>query len=517
MRLSLGLAPQHYPRMRFSLSSAVVITSAVLAGPLWAVPVAQAYKIENVIFPPDVPAEVGGIAFDSKGQLYVGLRRGDILTATDTKDVAHFNWKLFATGFDNTLGIVAPEPGRLVVSHMPELTEATDTDGDGVADRYRNLADGWGLSGNYHETTSLAADGKGGYYIGLGTASHRSPTFVHTRGEYSALGRRGRNYSAVKYRGWTMHLRPDGVLEPYTSGFRVINGILVDDEGHVWSSDNQGDWKAVTPFYHHQKGNFYGHVSSLVWDPKWPAGKDPLATFRADLDAYNALRTYASIEIPHEIVHSGSEPIQIPRSGAFGGFGGQFLLPDASGNVIARLMLENVEGQYQGAATLFIEGMGLHVSNNRLCFSPDGKMLYVGQTARGWGMSKGSDTEGMQRITWLGGTPFTIEKMSITPEGFRLQFTEPLAPTALQPANYAIHSMTYQSRWTYGSEPENERDNAVTAVTAVDAKTVLISIDAFTAGRIYKLHLGDPVASTAQETPGQRDFYYTANRIPKKS
>jgi hypothetical protein len=501
-------------RFLFSLQASALMIS--LAGPIAARPVAECFKLETITFPDNVPAEVGGVAFDAEGTLYVALRRGDIITARNLQDPANFDWKLFATGFDNALGLDVPEPGRIRVAQMPELTEATDTDGDGRADRYRNLADGWGLSGNYHEVNSMTPDGAGGYYIGLGTASHRSPTFVHTRGKYSAVGRRGRNYSAVEYRGWAMHYHADGTLEPFALGFRVINGILVDDQGLVWSSDNQGDWKATTPFYHLEKGNFYGHVSSLVWDPRWPADKDPLATYRADLDTYNRVRTHPAVQIPHEIIHSGSEPIQIPRTGEFGAFGGQILLPDASGKCIARLMLEEIDGQYQGAVTLFIDGLGLHVSNNRVCFSPDHKTLYIGQTARGWGMSKGSNTEGMQRLTWLGGTPFTIEKMNITPTGFRLTFTEPMNAAALQTGNYGIRSMTYQSKWVYGGEPENERDHAVTAVTAVDARTVTLTIAAFTPGRLYRLDLAPALASAAGETPARRDFYYTANRIPKR-
>jgi hypothetical protein len=253
-----------------------------------------------------------------------------------------------------------------------------------------------------------------------------------------------------------------------------------------------------------------------VWDPTWPQGKDPLTVFRADLGAYNALRTPAAVEIPHEVIHSGSQPIQIPRTGEFGPFGGQILLPDASGKAIARLMLEEVEGEFQGAVTLFVQDLGLHVSNNRVTFSPDRKTLYVGQTARGWGMSKGSDTEGMQRITWVGGTPFTIETMNITPTGFRLTFTDTLKPAALDPASYGIHSMTYQSKWVYGGEPENEAENAITQVTQIDPRTIAISVADFAPGRIYRLRLAENFVNSSNEAPSQRDFYYTANRIPKQ-
>ena len=483
----------------------------ILAGSLPAVPLAECFKVETIAFPSDIPAEVGAIGFDAQGTLYAVLRRGDVLTAKPAKDPQGFAWRLFATGFDNAAGIAVMAPGRVLVAQMGELTEAMDTDGDGQADRYRTVVDDWGLSGNYHEANSVCPDGKGGYYLSLGTASYNGPTFVHTKGEYSRFGRRGRNFSAVKNRGWTMHLTADGKFEPFASGFRMQNGLMADDEGNLWSSDNQGDWKATTPFYHVRSGHFYGHPSSLVWDPKWPAGKDPIATYRADLAAYNAHRTYAAVEIPHpEICRSGSEPIQIPRNGSFGAFGGQMLLPDEFGTRIARIILEKVDGEFQGAVTLFMDGFGLRTGNNRVRFSPDGHALYVGQTVRGWG----KPSEGIQRITWLGGIPFTVETMRITPTGFRITFTAPINDAGRKSQNYAVRSMIYQSRWTYGSDPEDQRDEVVSRVAVIDERTVEIALESFRPGRVYRLSLGQPLASAAHEAPAYRDFYYTANRIP---
>jgi hypothetical protein len=485
------------------------------AGTLSSLGAAEQYRVEDIAFPPEVAAEVGGIDFDTNGLMYVALRRGDVLTARPAADPAGFAWKVFATGFDNGLGIKVLAPGRIIVSQMPELTEATDTDGDGEADRYRTLSDAWGLSGNYHETTALAPDGAGGFFIGLGTASHRSPTFVYTRGEYSSVGRRGRNYSALQYRGWVMHLKADGTTEPYASGFRVPNGLLRDDEGNLWASDNQGDWKATSPLYHVQQGRFYGHPSSLVWDPKWPAGSDPLATYRADLDRYNRDRTYAAVEIPYErMVRSGSQPIQVPRQSNFGPFGGQILLPDASGTRIARLMVEKVDGEYQGAATLLLDGHGLRISNNRVAFSPDGRSLYVGQTARGWGASKGTNTEGMQRITYLGGAPFTVERMAITPRGFRLTYTQPVGAAATSPQTYALKSYTYQSKWVYGGEQLDIRTESVTSVTAIDDRTVDLVIDSFRPRRVYQVTIAESLQGAGGEKMQCREFHYTANRLP---
>jgi hypothetical protein len=480
------------------------------AASLLAAPVAECYKVEDIVLPAGVPPEVGAITFDADGVLYVALRRGDIIRAKPAPDPKGFPWKPFATGFENGCGIVAPAPGRVLVAQMAELTEAADTDGDGEADRYRTIADDWGLSGNYHETNAIVSDGKGGYFLLLGTASHNGPTFEHSKGEYSKFGRRGRNFSAVKWRGWTVRLTADGRIEPFASGFRMQNGGTLDDEGNLWSSDNQGDWKAVTPLYHVRQGKFYGHPSSLVWDPSWPADKDPLLTYRNDLAAYNAHRTPAAVEIPHtEICRSGSEPIQIPRSGSFGPFAGQMLLPDNNGPRIARVMLEKVGGEYQGAVTQFFTGNGLRSGNNRTRFSPDGKALYIGQTVRGWGRP----SEGLQRITWTGKTPFTIATINLTTTGFRLTFTEPVGDAARAATSYTVKSMIYQPRWTYGSAPEDVRDETVGAVKAIDARTIEIALGTLQAGRVYKLVLADSLETASGEKMGFRDFYYTANRL----
>ena len=47
----------------------------------------------------------------------------------------------------------------------------------------RSPTDG-GFLGNYHETNHLCPDGKGGYFLAIGTASHNGPVFEHTKGEY---------------------------------------------------------------------------------------------------------------------------------------------------------------------------------------------------------------------------------------------------------------------------------------------------------------------------------------------
>ena len=468
------------------------------------------YALDDIALPKGVPPEVGGITFDSKGTLYVSLRRSDVFIAKPTDDPKAFEWKLFASGFHNGCGILALEPGKILVTQMAEMTSAADTNGDGVADQYRTVADGWGLSGNYHETNSFCPDGKGGYFLAIGTASYNGPVFEHTKGEYSKLGRRGRNFSSVKNKGWILHLDPGGKLTQWASGFRMHNGIYTDPDGETWCGDNQGDWKAITPFYHIEKGNFYGHPSSLVWDETWPKDKDPLLTYRNDLDAYNKHRTEAAVLIPHGFCRSASEPIMIPRSGTFGAhYAGQYILPDNNGNRLCRIMIEKIDGVFQGMAAYLQNGGGLRSGNNRVTFSPDGKSLYIGQTVRGWG----NPAEGLQRLTYKGGTPFDLATMNITKDGFRLTFTQD-APE-ITADSIQVSSATYQSKWTYGNKAENEAKHKVTKAEKTAARTIEISLSDFVPEKVYEIKLPDLKSSDGSKLHN-RTFYYTAHRIPTK-
>ena len=467
----------------------------------------ETYQLENIPLPENCPPEVGAITFDSKGDLYVCLRRSDVFRATPTADPKKFQWHHFASGFHNGCGMIAPEPGKILVSQMAELTAASDTDGDSKADTYLNLANGWGLSGNYHETNALCPDGDCGYYLAIGTASHNGPTFFHTQDEYSKAGRRGRNFSSVKYRGWILHLDSKNTLTPVASGFRMHNGLCIDSEKNLWCSDNQGDWKSITPFYHIEKGNFYGHPSSLVWDEKWK-DKDPLATYRDDLDAYNKHRTLPAVLLPHgELCRSGAEPVQIPVDGSFGKhYAGQYILPDNNSKRLCRIMIETVKGKKQGMATLFYKDHGLRSGNNRTRFSPDGKTLYIGQTVRGWGRP----AEGLQRITYTGKTPFDLAKMNLIHDGFRLTFTAPVSN--LKKEHLKFTSATYQPKWTYGSPAENKKNHPVTTVKKIDAHTYDITLSNLTAGTVIRLETNN-IKSESGNTPHNTNFYYTANQL----
>jgi len=282
------------------------------------------------------------------------------------------------------------------------------------------------------------------------------------------------------------------------------NGIMRDSRGDIWCTDNQGDWRATTPLYHVRKDHFYGHPSSLVWDPKWPAGKDPL---KMPLKEINAMRTRAAVLIPYkEMNRSASEPIEIPEN--FGPFGGQILVPDNNGRRITRVMLDKVGGEYQGACTHFINGHGMLSGGNRAVFSSDGKTLYTGHTVRGWG----KPAEGLQRITWLGKTPLDIKSMKLVRDGFLLKFTQPI--NLSEAVNWKLTSYWYEDKWSYGGPKKNIREETM-AVRQLDKTTLELDVQRLTPGRVYQLDIsglkgadGSPLINTM--------FCYTLNKLVAK-
>jgi len=468
----------------------------------------ESYRIETISFPEGVPPEVGAMGFTPSGRLFVALRRSDVLVATPTEDPTKFEWSLFANGLHNACGMEVVSDSEILVSQMAELTRIADTDGDGSADLYESVASPWGMSGNYHETNHLVPDGKGGWFVAVGTASHNGPVFYNVRGEYSKVGRRGRNFSAATWKGWILHLAADGTTTPWASGFRMHNGVLLDSQGNLWAGDNQGDWKATTPFYHVEKGHFYGHPGSLVWDPDWDPSIDPL---KLPLEKIDEMRTPAAILMPHaEMNRSASEPVEIPAD-TFGPYGGQILLPDNNGDRLTRLMLEKVDGVYQGACAQFYEGNGLHLGNNRAVFSPDRRTLYVGQTSRGWG----NLAEGLQRISYTGQTPFDILSMSLTKTGFRLTFTAPCSDSAADAKRYAFRRYRYQNDSNYGGDPLDVSGIAIANVRKIDERTIEIDLDKVEGGGwVYEMKLD---GLTGKDGVPQRTglFCYTVNRLRK--
>ncbi|MCE2695456.1 MAG: hypothetical protein LW645_14510, partial [Verrucomicrobiaceae bacterium] len=108
------------------------------------------YRIETYELPKGVNFEASGLAVLPDGKLAVALRKGEIWIAQNPSDSAKPDFKRFASGLHEILGL-AWHDGALYATQRVEVTKLRDVNGDGVADEYLTAASGWGVSGNYHE------------------------------------------------------------------------------------------------------------------------------------------------------------------------------------------------------------------------------------------------------------------------------------------------------------------------------------------------------------------------------
>jgi len=436
------------------------------------------YQVENIATPPGLSAEVGGLTFTPDGHLMACFHRGEVYSYNpETKE-----WKLFAQGLQDPLGIIAPKNDEVIVMQRSELTRLRDTNGDGVADSYETICDSFGMTGNYHEFAfgPLPAP-DGGWFVALNTASNGAGIRQELRGEFRDLGREGRMYSVVPWRGWVVKISPDGKLTPWASGFRSPNGLGLDTKGRLFVTDNQGDWLGACPLYHVEKGKFYGHPASLVW--KQGENRDPLTIPVKELDA---MRTRGSIIFPYEAMsRSPTQPITDTTGGKFGPFAGQMLVGEMNNPRLLRIAMEEVDGQLQGMAVPLLQNHGLHKGDNRVAFAPDGS-LWVGQTDHGWAGDKG-----IQRISWTGKVPLDVKEMHLTKTGFEMTFTQPLeTSSASNPDSYKVKRYYYEYHEPYGSPQFDLQEVTPKSVALSEDRTkVTLEFDPVVAWRIYEFHL----------------------------
>lgn len=459
-------------------AQAAVVVAAEPAAPGAAAPASPYYEVEDIATPPGLSPEVGGLAFMPDGRLVACFHRGEVYTYNpETKE-----WKLFAQGLHDPLGLIAPKNDEVIVMQRPELTRLRDTNGDGEADRYETICDAFGMSGNYHEFAfgPLAAP-DGGWFVALNVASNGSGVRHEVRGEYLERGRDGRMFSVVPWRGWVVKISPDGKLTPWASGFRSPNGLGFDAEGRLFVPDNQGDWIGTSPLYHVQKGNFYGHPASLAWAPK--ETRPPLTIPVEELDK---MRVRGSVVFPQTIMaNSPTQPLTDGTEGKFGPFTGQMLLGEMNHARILRVAMEEVAGELQGMAVPLLDDHGLRKGNNRLAFAPDGS-LWVGHTDHGWPGDKG-----IQRIRWTGKVPLDVKEMHLTEAGFELTFTRPLeAASAAQVEAFNAQRYYYEYHQAYGSKQfELETVTPKTVTLSEDRTKAVLEYEALTGGRVYQFDL----------------------------
>ena len=104
------------------------------------------YKIVNIPIPPEVPMRPGSFEILPDKRLAVGTRRGDIYFVSGAFETPpNPSYHLFASGQDEIFGM-SWRDNSLTITQFGEVTQITDTNGDGTADRFDTLTNNWGYA-----------------------------------------------------------------------------------------------------------------------------------------------------------------------------------------------------------------------------------------------------------------------------------------------------------------------------------------------------------------------------------
>lgn len=483
------------------------------------------YKIMKVSSPEGTLLEVGGLALMPNGNLGVATRRGDIYIVENPTSTKPY-FRKFAEGLHEILGLQYKD-GSWYCAQRGELTKITDTNQDGIADKFETVY-AWPISAHYHEYSFGPKIGSDGSFFVSGNVAFGNEEWW--RGE-----------SRVPYRGWIMKISPDGKMEPWATGMRSPAGLGMI-EGELFYTDNQGDYFGSGGLWHVAKGDFTGHPAGLAWTglegsplkltaEQFDAIVDPRKTKNEAgryikpenvvdeefITMYQVKEKIPQLKLPavwlphgiHGI--SNAEPIQIPK-GHLGPFEGQILVGDQGQSKIMRVFLEKVNGVYQGASFDFRGGFQSGVL--RMVFGSD-KSLFVGETNRGWG-SAGEANEGLQRMVWNNEIPFEMRTVKAMPDGFEIEFTKAVDPTSASDlASYAVQSFIYKYTPVYGSPPVNIEDNRITGVkVSEDGMRVRVVVDGLRQYYIHKISLTGIREKEQSHSLVHPVAYYTLNNIP---
>jgi cytochrome c551/c552 len=486
------------------------------------------YRIYTLPVPEGILLEIGGVATLPDGRVAVATRRGDVWVVENPymQRGGTPRFTLFASGLHEALGLLYKD-NALYTAQRGELTKLMDTDGDGRADVYETVH-AWPLSGHYHEYSfgpKLSADGS--FFVSGNVAFGDQEWW---RGE-----------SRVPWRGWIMKVHSDGKVEPWATGMRSPAGLGMID-GELFYTDNQGDWMGSGGIWHITKGVFTGHPAGLRWTSmenspvkltteQLYAAVDPRREKKDGMYIkpenilneqnphllFNLKKQFPELRLPavwlpHGILGiSNSELLKDETAGKFGPFAGQILVGDQGQSKIMRVVLEKINGEYQGVAFDFRSGFQSGVL--RMNWGSDGS-LFVGETNRGWG-SAGTTNSGLQQLAWTGKIPMEMKTVKAMPDGFEIEFTMPVDKARAEDiAAYSGRSFIYKYHAVYGSPTINEEKISIKGVkVSDDLMKVRIVVDNLRQYYIHEINVngirskdGLPVLHPVA--------YYTLNNIP---
>ncbi|MEX2231138.1 MAG: c-type cytochrome [Cyclobacteriaceae bacterium] len=427
----------------------------------------------------DFKPKVGGLAFLPDGRLLVTtwdiIGGVYMLDNVETGDTSRITVKRIATGLAEPLGIEVVD-GEIYVLQKHELTRLKDLDGDEVIDEYEAICNSWGVTSDFHEFAFGLVYKEGHFYATLSLAMR---LMSHEKQKPD--------------RGRTIKIRKDGTFEWINYGLRTPNGIGVGPEGELFVTDNQGEWTPANKLIHVKKGEFLGMQWGLPDDLPEPPHISPPAIWLPE----------------DEIGNSPTEPVLVHS----GPYKGQMLHGDVTHGGIQRDFLEKIKGEYQGAVFRFTQGLEAGV--NRLRWGPD-SALYIGGVGMVGGWSWKENQYGLQKIKYNGKVTFEMLAVRAKPNGFEIEFTEPLKKDQqIKASDFLLQQWRYLGTANYGGPKLDLKKLSIKDIdVSDDRRRVYLDIEGLRKEHVVYFMLPETLTSASGQNLWSSEAWYTLNNIP---
>ncbi len=403
------------------------------------------------------------------------------------ESLKELKWRRYATGLFQPLGLKIVDE-QVYVLGRDQITRLHDLNDDGEADYYENFNNDISISNHYHEfCLNLSTDPEGNFYFIKG-GNLREATVPH--------------------HGCLVRVSKDGSkLEIVATGHRAPNGMSVGPNGELTSSDNEGNWVPTSRVNYVKPGGFYGHVHTAH-------RKEPPNDYDKPL-----------LWLPHQADNSSGGQVWV-NSERWGPFSGDLLHLSYGKSSLFKLMKEEIDGQWQGAAVRFPLRFDSGIMRGR--FNPKDGQLYLAGL-RVW-QSNGARFGAFHRVRYTGKPVNMPKALNVQKDGIRITFTNPLdATTAVDDQNWAIDQWNYQWTQNYGSKLYSTKDPAkvlgdkrqgafggdplpIKAIPlSEDKKTVHLIVDNLKPVMQSRIRFN---IMAADKTAIKQEILHTINRVP---
>lgn len=420
------------------------------------------FELEAITTPLDNPyrawMRLGGFDFlDGGKRAVIATWMGDvwIVDGLGGEEIGPVTWKRFATGLYEPLGVNTRD-GEIFVTSRDQITRLHDLNGDGEADHYEAFNHDAQASAHFHEfAVGLEADKDGNFYYAKGA---------------------GHDFDArVPQHGTILRVAADGSsTDIVANGFRAPNGLVVNPDGSVIVTDQEGHWIPENRINWVEPGTFHGYMR---------AWREP------DRDPDDFVRPVTWIH--HDVDRSPSAPVWV-RSERWGeldesliylSYGNGKMFSVLFDEAFPRAPLPGGKGPPRQAAVVELPVAAAPTGLVRGRFNPADDHLYVcglfawaGDRTQPGGFYRVRRTDQPLRI------PVAYETAH---DGIVVHFnTELDADFAVDAGNYSMRIWQYLRRASYGSEDyrvlaegTGRDDLAVRSATlSADGRSVFVEI-----------------------------------------